>query len=356
MRPPVCRRFVLLLTLLGLMGACRPSADRRFEYASGAPSRAGLVALDNGVLVSNGAGRLVRLNLRGEERWSVTLAREIATPPTLSGDSLVAGSVGGTLVSLTLAQGTERWRLTGQPAVLTPLVSDTDLLYAVAPDGAVRALTLVSGELRWRHPLPPGEPLPEAQRPLPTPVLAGGLVVVALGDAGLFALSAQEGRVRWHLPLRQVLGMVVGDEEVLYVSTRAGEVLALTLATGEVRWRHAHSSPLTSPPSLAQGRLWVGTSEPLLLALAPEGGQEVFRVSLPAPLVTQVTSDGERVWVPTRGGEGRLLALVPGQPQPTVSLRLDTALPTRAVLVGEQLFIQGQDGRVLSWRLQPPHP
>ena len=355
MWPPVCPRLVLLLTLSGLMAACRAPTDKRFDFASGAPSRAGLVALADSVLVSNEAGRLVRLDRQGRTRWSVVLEREIASPPTVSGDSVVVGTVGGTLVSLTLAQGTERWRLTEQPAVLTPLVSDADLLYVVAPDGAVRCLTLVSGELRWRRALPPGAPLPDPQRPLPSPVLAGDLLVVALGDAGLFALSAEEGTLRWHLPLKQVLGMTARGDEALYVSTRAGEVLALALATGRPRWRHTEPAPLTSPPSLARDQLWVGTSEPALLALSLEEGREVSRLPLPAPLVTRVAQYQDQVWVPTRGGEGWLLALGPGQ-TPPLRLRLDTALPTQPVIVGDQVFIQGQDGRVLSWRLQPPRP
>jgi outer membrane protein assembly factor BamB len=33
---------------------------------------------------------------------------------------------------------------------------------------------------------------------------------------------------------------------------------------------------------------------------------------------------------------------------------MDTPLLSRPVVIGAQLFVLGQDGRVLSWRLQPP--
>jgi outer membrane protein assembly factor BamB len=353
MPPTLCQRLVLPLAVAVLMAACRQPAHPLFTFSSDAPSRVGLVPLENGVLMGNEAGRFLRLDPQGESVWRVELGREVAARPTVSGDSVIVGTVGGTLVSLALADGSERWRLTGQPPVLTPLVSDAGFVYVVAPDGAVRALAVDSGELRWRRALPSGVPRPEATRPQPPPVLAGGLLVVVLGDAGLFALSPQDGTVRWRRPLARVLGMEA-QGEVLYVSTQKGEVLALGLADGQVRWRQTPASALSSPPSLVQGQVWVGTEDKLLLALSPQDGKESFRLALPAPLVTQVAGFREWVLVPTRDSQGWLLALKPREGPPVFTLRLDTPLLTRPVVLGDQLFVLGQDGRVLSWRLQPP--
>jgi len=355
MPPRLCPRFVLPLALAALMAACRQPTDKLFAFSSDAPSRTSLVPLENGVLVGNEAGRLLRLNPQGESVWQVELGREVAARPTVTGDSIIVGTVGGTLVSLALGDGTERWRLTGQPPVLTPLVSDSGSVYVVAPDGSVRAQAVDSGEVRWRRPLPPGERRPDATRPLPSPVLARGLVVVALGDAGLFALAPQDGAVRWRRPLAQVLGVEV-QEDVLYVSTRVGQVLALGAADGQVRWQRTVAPALLSPPSFARGHLWVGTEDNLLLALSPQDGREVSRQALPAPLVTQVAEFQEWLLVPTRSSQGWLLALKHKEGPPVFSLRMDTPLLSRPVVIGDQLFVLGQDGRVLSWRLQPPKP
>ena len=196
MPPRLCPRFVLPLALAALMAACRQPTDKLFAFSSDAPSRTSLVPLENGVLVGNEAGRLLRLSPQGESVWQVELGREVAARPTVTGGGIIVGTVGGTLVSLALGDGTERWRLTGQPPVLTPLVSDSGSVYVVAPDGSVRAQAVDSGEVRWRRPLPSGERRPDATRPLPSPVLAGGLGALVLDYGGLFPLAPQDGAGR----------------------------------------------------------------------------------------------------------------------------------------------------------------
>ncbi|XXF79570.1 PQQ-binding-like beta-propeller repeat protein [Myxococcaceae bacterium GXIMD 01537] len=358
MSPRACPRTLVPLVLIAAWGmACQRPAERSFRYSSDAASRSGLVALADGVVLGNEAGAVVRLGRDGQPVWRVGLGREVAARPTVSGDGIVAGTVAGELVSLTLAEGKERWRQSGQPPVLTALASDASSVYVVAPDGAVRAHALDSGQVRWRRPGPrPEEAHLDASRPLPAPVLAGGVLGVALGDAGLVALSTADGAVRWRQPVGQVLGLEVADG-VLYASTRTGRVLALGLADGVKRWESAPAPGLTSPPTLALGRLWVGAAEAekaTLLGLSPGDGTVTAREVLPAPLSARPAVFGPWLLVPTDDRQGRLLALPGGQGEPAFTLRLDTPLRTQPLVLEDQLFVLGQDGRVLSWRLRQP--
>jgi outer membrane protein assembly factor BamB len=354
MPPPLCQRLVFPLLLAALMGACREPADKQWTFSTDAPSRAALVPVEEGVLAANEAGRVFRLGRTGEPLWSVELGREVAARPTVSGDSVLVGTVGGVLVSLALADGAERWRLTGQPPLLTSLVSDEASVYVVGPDGTVRAHAVGTGEVRWQRP-PPGGPRPDSVRPHPTPLLAGDLLLVALAEVGVLALSPEDGRVRWQQAEERVLGMTLHGD-TLYASTATGQVLALGLADGQLRWRRTEALALTSPPTFAQGHLWVGAAPDLLLVLAPEDGRLASRLPLPAPLVTQATEFQQWLLVPTRGSQGWLLALQRTRGPPAFSLRLDTPLITPPVVLGEQLFVLGLDGRILSWRLRPPRP
>ena len=263
MTSPLCSRRVVPLALLLVplaAAACARPVEPVFTLSTGGPSRADLVPVKDGVLVGNEAGALWRLDSRGQTVWRVELGQEVAVAPSVAGDSVLVGTTGGTLLALGLSGGEERWRLTGQAAPLAPLVSDAESAYVVEPGGTVRALTVRSGETRWVRAVtsPPSRARP--LRLLPASLLAQGVLVVAgPGDMGLAALSPADGAVRWRLPVSQVLGMRE-ENETLYVSTRGGDVYALGLARGDVRWKRTLAPTLTSPPSLALGRVWVGTA------------------------------------------------------------------------------------------------
>jgi outer membrane protein assembly factor BamB len=313
-----------------------------------------MVALEDGVLVGNEAGALVRLDRRGEPVWRVKLGHEIAAQPTVSGDSVIAGTVGGELVRLGLADGAERWRLTGEPLGLTALVSDDTSVYVLGPDGAVRAHALDTGQVRWRRPAPKAEEsrIDPGQR-LPAPVLAGGVLVASLGEAGLVGISTAEGAVHWRRPMPPVLGMT-REGDTVYVSTRSGKMAAVGVADGALRWEQAPASVLTSPPTYVQGVLWVGTEPSQLLAVSPSDGRRLSGIALPSLLVTQLAVHGEQLVVPTSGREGLLIVLRRQGGAPVFTLRTDTPLRTQPVIIGDQLFALGLDGRVLSWNLRVP--
>lgn len=351
-----CSHLLLVLLVTGSVG-CKRGPERVFEFSTDASSRAGLVGLEDGVLVGNEAGALVRLSRQGEPVWRVKLGQEVAGRPVVVGDSVVAGTVGGELARLGLADGAERWRLTGEPPVVAGLVADETSVYVLGPDGAVRAHALDTGQVKWRRPAPKPEELHlEPGQRLPAPELAAGVLAVSLGAAGLVGLSVETGEVRWRRPMAPVLGMT-RDGETLYASTRTGKVAAVGMTDGALRWEQAPAPVLTSPPTLAQGVLWVGAAEPSqLLAISPSDGRRLSSIALPSPLVTQLAVHGEQLVVPTSGREGLVLTLKRQGGPPELTLRTDTPLRTQPVVLGDQLFVLGLDGRVLSWSLRPPEP
>jgi outer membrane protein assembly factor BamB len=347
--------MLLVLLVTGVSGCQRPT-ERVFEFSTDASSRAAMVALEDSVVVGNELGAVLRLDRRGQPLWRVKLAQEVAARPTVSANSVIAGTVGGELASLGLADGTERWRLTGEPPVLTPLVSDATSAYVLGPDGAVRAHALDTGKVRWKRPPPKVEEarLEPGQR-LPAPVLAGQVLVVALAEAGLVGLSTADGTVAWRRALPQVLGMTL-EGDTLYATTRTGRVAAMGSADGALRWDQATASQFTSPPTYAHGALWVGAEPPQLLELSPSDGKQLSATPLPAPLVTQLAVHGELLLVPTSSREGQLLALKRQGLTAAFSLRTDTPLRMPPIVMGDQLFVLGLDGRVLSWSIRTPEP
>ncbi|MDC0714071.1 PQQ-binding-like beta-propeller repeat protein [Stigmatella sp. ncwal1] len=350
-----CTLLWLVLLMTGTAGCQRP-AERRFEFSPNASSRSGLVALEDSVLVGTETGALLRLDRTGRPGWRLKFAQEIASRPVRAGNTVIVGTTGGELIRLETKNAQERWHLTGEPPLLTDLVADEASVYVLDSEGAVRAHALDTGQVRWRRPAPKRETPPAQPTPrLPPPILVEGTLVVAQGDSGLVALSPEDGALRWRHPVEQVLGLA-REAETLYVTTRTGRVVALNALDGTLRWEKQHASLLTSPPTVALGKLWVGAEPIQLLALSPASGETLSSTDLPAPLVTRLAIRGEWLLIPTSGREGRLLALNSQGMAPLFSLQADTPLRTEPVLIEDQLFVVGLDGRVLSWTLRDPKP
>ncbi|MBZ4335224.1 PQQ-binding-like beta-propeller repeat protein [Corallococcus sp. AS-1-12] len=383
-----CPRLPLvtcLMLTLAVMACQRSPVEPAFQYSSDAPSRTGLTALADGVLLGNEAGAVVRLDREGRPVWTARLGREVAVPPALAGESVVVGTVVGEVACLSLQDGRERWRLGGEPPVLTPpVVDDTGhTVFLVAPDGAVRALAVESGQERWKRPAPvaaartsPGQAPPATApgsapgsapvKPLEprgsvapglraAPVLLAGVLVVPL-DSGLWALDARSGEPRWSQPVTDVVGLD-SERDTVFVATRPGRVLALSVNDGSTRWEQRFADGVTGPPARALGALWVGAGPSSLVGLSTSEGREVARVALPSPLVGRVQVGLEDLLlVPTSGHEGRLIALKAPGWTPAFTVRADTPLRTRPVVRGARVFVLGLDGRVLAWRLRVPRP
>lgn len=376
-----CPRPLLVpcLTLtLAVMACQRSPVDPAFQFSSDASSRTGLTALADGVLLGNEAGAVLRLDRDGHPVWTARLGREVAVAPAVAGDGVIAGNVVGDVVCLALEDGKERWRLGGEPPVLTPPVVDAagDTVFLVAPDSSVRALAVDSGQVRWKRPaVKPQQAAPPrasegdagasavalalpaaAPSPPPAPVLVEGVLVVALGDSGVWALDARSGAARWSLPVKDVVGMD-SERDTVFVATRPGRVLALAVKDGGTRWEHHFADGVTGPPARALGALWLGAAPSSVVGLSTTEGREIARVALPSPLVGRVQVGLEDLLlVPTSGHEGRLVALkAPGWTQ-AFTVRADTPLRTRPVVRGPRVFVLGLDGRVLAWRLRAPPP
>jgi outer membrane protein assembly factor BamB len=134
--------------------------------------------------------------------------------------------------------GSLAWEFKAANGFAAPPLVDGDTIYAAGGDGRVYALALADGALRWKYEA--GEELGGR------PVLAGGTLFVMSLDDTLFALDARTGAWKWH-SRRETRGIdrgytirgtatpvVMGD--TVYAAYSDGFVVALELATGQIRW------------------------------------------------------------------------------------------------------------------------
>jgi outer membrane protein assembly factor BamB len=115
------------------------------------------------------------------------------------------------------------------------------------------------------------------------PVVAGGRVFAMDGGVQVSAVDAATGKRFWRVDLKPegVRGNAFGGgpafwNDRLYVATGYAQVLALDPADGKVIWKQNVTAPVHSPPTVADGRVFVTTVDNELNALAVDGGKKLW--------------------------------------------------------------------------------
>jgi outer membrane protein assembly factor BamB len=65
--------------------------------------------------------------------------------------------------------------------------------------------------------------------------------------------------------------VVIGDDDTVYAAATTAIVYALNTNAGGIRWRAVIGSPVTHPPALAHGMLYVGSADGKLTAVEADG-------------------------------------------------------------------------------------
>lgn len=141
-----------------------------------------------------------------------------------------------TLLSHTPLASSEGWSVYAGPAIFE------DLLINFVPSRGIIAVSRENGSIVWEQAL--GALIWKAT----SPVLASGGRLVTGGEPGnLAVLDARSGDIMWHqqvLDTEFVTGLAVRDESIFASSTR-GEVICLSLRSGEGRWSFRTGPDLT---------------------------------------------------------------------------------------------------------------
>ncbi|MBM4185866.1 MAG: dehydrogenase [Gemmatimonadetes bacterium] len=244
-----------------------PPSGRDWTAWGGSPSGTGGRTAEQAGLTAAELPRLVLKWAFGFPDGTVTRSQ-----PSVVGDQVVVGGQFGEVLSLDAKSGCVQWHHEGSAAIkgvvaISPPRSDGRRV-AVAADfrTVVVALDLETGALRWRttvgtHP---------ASNITGSPVVHGGVVIVPISS----------------------MEVAAAQSPAYHCCTSSGEVVALDLETGAVRWRHR---------IIADSARQIGTTRAGTPIFGPAG----------APVWSSPTVDPDRNLVYVGTGEHYTSAAVP---------------------------------------------
>ena len=170
-----------------------------------------------------------------------------------------------------------------------------DRIYAADGYGVVQARDRFTGKRVWQTEIGDvGRSFNPFDRRDPSFVtgavgLAQGLVLIGTTHGEVVALSAADGNEVWRADLgAEVLAAPVGGEDLIFVLTEDGRLLALERGDGAVRWIFENPVPVltlrgTSTPVFADGLVYAGFASGMVVAIRAKTGEPVWqqRVMLP---------------------------------------------------------------------------
>lgn len=245
-----------------------PTTGRTLWERSGewALTRSDVVAVDGLAVGRNDRGELVALDAHtGELRWHVghegsRFRPDVAESPAVLGDRLFFSAPDGAVYRVDGRSGEVRWRRVLDCDVTTSVGAADGDVYAGCGDGRLFLLAGDDGSIRGRIVLPGA---PEGRL-----AVLPDRVVVPGGPGWIGAVDRRLDRVLWEHRPRHRLSVVqpLVWEDVVLTGNGQGELLALDLETGEVRWTAGLQGTIRGLGH-HDDTLLVGTVEGMLYAL-----------------------------------------------------------------------------------------
>jgi outer membrane protein assembly factor BamB len=210
----------------------------------------------------------------------------------------------------------------GAPAWADTLV-DRGRVIVGADDGRLHALDAASGRMLWTF---------QADGAIRARATAAAGDIFVQSDGGfLYRLDGTTGAERWRvrvadsaaarLPISDPKGRyenrasavtVAGDR--LYVGTHEGRLLALAIAGGDRLWEYRAGDSITTTPALANGRVYVGSFDRFVHAVDASSGALAWKYDTGDAVTSDVAVAGDRVVVGSRSYDLEGLEAARGTP------------------------------------------
>ena len=246
------------------------SVDWRFETKLAAT--AGLSGDDKRLVATsrNGEVALYDYDNKGVKlRWKQQLSGEIRTRTVLSGEQVFVRAVDGKLIALSAADGKPIWTVTRRVPALSltgnsyPIVTDK-LVISGFDSGKLVAFNRETGSTVWEHTVTTPKGRTEIERLVDLDgqfVLLDNIIYISSFQGDLIAITLSSGQVLWTRKFSSFQAMDA-DKEALYLTDDKSHVWSIDRRTGSAFWKQdALNARKLTAPRISGDRLVVADLE-----------------------------------------------------------------------------------------------
>ena len=345
-------------TLLGL--AWRASTDGDVVSS---PAVAG-----NRVFIGSGDGGLYAFDLAtGARRWRYDAGSAVSSSPAVGGGLVYAEARDGSIFAVDAATGTRRWRLTtgkdlplpwghesGDHFLSSPAYVD-GMIVVGSGDGGIYALDAATGRKKWRA--------QTEGRVRASPAVANGRVYAGSYDGRVYCYDLTSGTLRWRYETegvtlksgsygfdrRSIQSSPAVDNGVVYVGARDGFLYAIGADDGKLRWRVDHKiSWVITSPAVSDREVFAGSSDAHFAQALDSAGIEQWRFGADVPVWSSLAVADDLVYFGDAAGRVHAVDRVTGKEH--WMFRTGATVFSSPVVAGDLVIVGSTDGGVYALR------
>lgn len=245
----------------GVYAIGRDDGQIHWQFQSRPSQVEGLIALDDRVYTTNADGSVYGLEAEsGSIDWQYDVDESVLQATPVTNGSVVYVATTAAVIALDADSGERFWRrriLQTRNHIPSGLAYAAGRLYVSASsrgEGAVYALDARTGSIDWEADV-------GASHMAPVVDTASGVVYAGTASGQLYALQVDSGNVRWQTRSRDHTLMIrpaVADGAVYVPSHSDHHLRALSAEDGSLSWRF-ETGPSFASPVVLDGTILVGT-------------------------------------------------------------------------------------------------
>ena len=326
-------------------------------------------AVANGVVyVGSGDGGLYALDLgTGARRWRYDAGAPVSSSPAVGGGLIYATARDGSIFAVDAASGSRRWRLTtghdlplpwghesGDHFLSSPAYVD-GVIVVGSGDGGIYAVDAATGKRRWRA--------QTEGRVRASPAVANGRVYAGSYDGRVYCFDLTSGVLRWRYETegvtlksgsygfdrRSIQSSPAVDNGVVYVGARDGFLYAIGADDGKLRWRVDHKvSWVITSPAVSERTIFAGSSDAHFTQALDSSGTERWRFGADVPVWSSPAVAGDLVYFGDAAGRVHAVDRATGKEK--WMFRTAATVFSSPVIAGDLVIVGSTDGGVYALR------
>ncbi|HLJ17138.1 MAG TPA: PQQ-binding-like beta-propeller repeat protein [Bryobacteraceae bacterium] len=236
-------------------------------------------------------------------KWKFQTGGRIISSPAVVNGTVYVGSADGNLYAIDSANGSLKWKFATNGMVTSSPAVSAGIVCFGSFDGSFYAVNAATGQQVWRfdtegerrfaakniHGIQPeGEIMPDFwDFYLSSPAVSDGSVYFGSGDGDVYALDVSSGLVKWKFKTGNVVHASPAIANgTLFIGSFDGSFYALDTVTGKEKWRHKtgednvihNQEGITSSAAVVDGVVYVGCRDSHLYFLDVETGQRIWEM------------------------------------------------------------------------------